>query len=232
MSIVSLSLRREEGLATTITGRLRLGDVARQPEMDSGDRLQSKQSAVRVSAKRWMGLHSLHSILLVTLECVAAQPASCPGPQSTPTAFRTISLSSVRRAPARARMAMLRIVADARTASAAGSAPASLRLCHVPRGNGPRNRCRSYGVRSSHRLRDSRTWRHARGRSGLYELRSGTNRYAVVRVRRRGVSRLRQFADAQLFPADRLLPCRHRRSRRARCKTRRRSRCRCDLPDA
>ena len=52
----------------------------------------------------------------------AAQPASTRHPQITLTAFRAISLSSVRRAPARARMAMVCIVADARTASAAGSA--------------------------------------------------------------------------------------------------------------
>src|ERR1700730_9747131 len=43
-------------------------------------------------------------------------------PQITLTAFRAISLSSARRAPARARIAMLCMVADAKIASAAGSA--------------------------------------------------------------------------------------------------------------
>jgi hypothetical protein len=50
------------------------------------------------------------------------QPVSAGHPQITLTALRAISLSSARGAPARARMAMVCIVADARTASAAGSA--------------------------------------------------------------------------------------------------------------
>ena len=77
---------------------------------------------------------SRRGLLAATLRLAGAavQVASTRHPQITLTAFRAISLSSARRAPARARIAMVCIVADARIASAAGSAscfssPRSLR---------------------------------------------------------------------------------------------------------
>jgi hypothetical protein len=134
------------------------------------------------------------------------QPVSADHLQITFTALRAISLSSARGMPARARIAMVCSVADASTASAAGSASAFSSPLSRAIGNALRDRRRAHGVlpRERFEFQDLRPPR-------LLRFRSQSSRAAGRRPRNKSTAAPRRRASA---PPPRIE--RHR-SRRATC---------------